>query len=331
MPFSPLTKALRHHSALRCYRICCKLKLIMPCSPIKLFCVLLTCSVSAVLPITGQPLDTARMQHVPQERPIGLAWKVVGDWQLDGRGNPLQSGDTILPGGLLMPLRPQVAHSITLLLPDGQRILYECFTEEDCVRGFRIPPLTEAPSPFATHMLRQVSRALIADRAAPAPMIAPGKTANTTQAKQDEALVVIDRDHQASVGGLITNVPNGAYTYNLEPLNHQQPARLQVSLQKTSSTCIFPVPSAGLYDISIWDDQNTPRIHLFLAAIEAKQSGAFAGYAKAQKLMNTWNANYYGWPVHDLLRAYLEALMQTASPGRPYASPSPQSRQISAP
>ena len=72
------------------------------------------------------------------------------------------------------------------------------------------------------------------------------------------------------------------------------------------------MPSAGLFEISIWDSQNTPRINLFLAAIQPQQAAAFSTYAPAKKLLAEWDEEYYGWPTHDLLRAYLQALAHAA-------------------
>ena len=177
-------------------------------------------------------------------RPTGVAWRVQGNWQQDAHGSPLRTGDPLLPGALLMPMDLTATHSITLLLPDGQRILYECFTEEDCSRGFRIPPLTEKPSPLATRILQQISGVMVQNRAdpgsrsGPAPA-SPANPARTTAAKRDEALAMLDHDNQASVGGLLANLPNGEYTYNLVPLDHLRAPRLQVPLHKSSTTCIF--------------------------------------------------------------------------------------------
>jgi hypothetical protein len=249
---------------------------------------------------------------VPQAQ-AGIAWRIQGGWQGDARIHLLQAGDLIRPGSLLLPSEMKGAHSITIFLPDGQRILYECFTEEDCSRGFRVPALTETPSAFATQMLRQISHALLQKQSAkPSSQALHASQPVTTVAKRDEVLVILDRDGNARVGGLLASLPNGAYTYNLLPLDHTQPSHFHVPLEKSSSTCLFPARSPGLYEISIWDKQNTPRIDLLLAAIEPAQTEAFSSFARARKLLEVWDAQYYGWPVHDLLRAYLESLMKAS-------------------
>ena len=310
---------------MRCRRVSGNLILSMPLSKFTASLLLPFCWLSSVALGQGK-------QPGPQ-KPTGIAWRVQGNWQQDAQRNRLRSGDAVLPGALLTPIDLKTTHSITLLLPDGQRILYECFTEEDCRRGFRIPALNETPSPFAASMIRAMSNALTENRMlaqtdpaldpTPAP---PAGPAHTTVARRDEAFAVLDRDHHASVSGALSSLPNSQYTYNLQPLDRRQPARFHVALKKTTANCILPVPAAGLYEVSIWDAQNTPRIDLFLAAVEPQEADLFASYPKAKKLLAEWDEDYYGWPTHDLLRAYLQALMKTGmkiAPTKPTATTAP--------
>lgn len=57
----------------------------------------------------------------------GLAWQIRGTRQLEGARRPIHIGDAIQPASLL-PADTAGDHSITILLPDGQHLLYECFT-----------------------------------------------------------------------------------------------------------------------------------------------------------------------------------------------------------
>src|SRR5579871_4480840 len=61
----------------------------------------------------------------------GVAWAVRGQWLVDGAGSPVVAGGAIPPGSLLLP-QGAPNHSILVLLPDGLRLLFECFTAEDC-------------------------------------------------------------------------------------------------------------------------------------------------------------------------------------------------------
>jgi hypothetical protein len=261
-------------------------------------------------------LPACAQTHPPVVKSRGIAWRVQGDWRLDApnlassRGRALQAGSPVPPGALLVAAQPEAQHSITIFLPDGQRILYECFTQEDCIRGFRVPALTEQPSEFAQRLLDQVSTQILRNaKQRPRPAT---QGARTTPAKLDEALATIDPEEKVTVGGLLSALPNGAYTYGLTPLNDRQAAQVHLPLKKTASTCIFTVPGPGLYEIALTDADSTPRINLFLAAIQPSQQAAFSSYPTAKKLLAAWDAEYYGWPMHDFLRAYLRALMDAA-------------------
>src|SRR5580658_6785531 len=66
----------------------------------------------------------------------GIAWNVKGSWQVENTGPQVLTGDAIPAGSLLTPGTAQpgtvaVNNSITILLPDGQLLLYECFTTDD--------------------------------------------------------------------------------------------------------------------------------------------------------------------------------------------------------
>ena len=90
----------------------------------------------------------------------GVAWQVRGTWQVGSTGAPVRVGDAIQPASLLQPTDTAGDHSITILLPDGQHFLYECFTVADCARGFRVPSLTRKPDTFAVEMLYSYSHSV---------------------------------------------------------------------------------------------------------------------------------------------------------------------------
>lgn len=236
----------------------------------------------------------------------GLAWHVKGAWQLDGKGAPIRAGDAIPPASLLQPDETVGNYSINILLPDGQHVLYECFTAVDCARGFRVPALLSRPDPFALNMLARIRSVLSgqqdaapnAHRAEPAPQMA-----------RQTAVAVLDAANRVQVAGLIADLPEGRYTYELRSVNNSYPPQLHLVLEKTAPAIELPLPAAGLYDITITDALNTPRVNLFLAAIRPAQSARFQSFQRARATMKKWNEDYTGWPIEDFLRAYLESLM----------------------
>jgi tRNA A37 threonylcarbamoyladenosine synthetase subunit TsaC/SUA5/YrdC len=265
----------------------------------RVYCKVLVCT----LLLQGSTALRAR------EAQAGLAWHVQGTWRVQGVAEPIRPGNAIEPASLLQPDEVAGPHSVTILLPDGQRVLYECFTAPDCARGFRVPSLIRKPSPFALDMLARIGSVLLRDSAA----ISNERHANhSPQPARQQAVAVLDAANRVHVAGLISDLPNGRYTCDLRPQNHAWPPQHGVAIAKTGPSIKFNLPASGLYDIVITDALNTPRIDLFLAAIRPSESAYFQSFRHAREMMEKWNDDYAGWPIDDFLRAYLESLVENA-------------------
>lgn len=227
---------------------------------------------------------------------------------------PLRAGDAVPPASLLQPDDTAGAHSITVLLPDGQRVLYECFTVADCARGFRVPSLIHKPDVFAVDMLARIG-AILSSKPDAAP--SRPRTGHALQTSRQEAVATLTAANRVRVAGLIGELPPGNYTYDLRPLGHAEPPQFQLALHKTGPSADLALPAAGLYEITITDALHVPRVDLLLAAIHPAQSARFASFRRARATMEDWNDDYAGWPSDDFLRAYLESLMQSAQPRHP--------------
>lgn len=213
------------------------------------------------------------------------------------------AGDAVQPGSLLQPAEGSSHNSITVLLPDGQRILYECFTVKDCARGFRVPALYRTPDPFAVEMLARIRAALIRGYS------------QQSRLPRDEAVAVLGPGNRVQVGGLAADLANGRYTYDLQPLNPEYSSQFHLALEKKSRSITLALPASGLYLVKITDDLNTPRIDLLVAAVEPAQAPDLEkSFREAQTLLKDWNGNYDGWPIHAFQRAYLESLMLRPKP-----------------
>ena len=198
--------------------------------------------------------------------PQGIAWRVTGSWRLDGKGAPIVAGDAIPPGSLLQPDAGAADHSITIFLADGRGILYECFTPENCARGFRVPTLYRVPDPAAVDMLARIHETVFR-----------GNASSSLQSDSDlprgEVLTVIGPGNRVHVAGLAAALSNGRYTYDLRPLNPAYPTQSNVAVEKTAPAIPLTLPAPGLYDLKITDDLKTPRIDLLVAAVTSRTSG----------------------------------------------------------
>jgi hypothetical protein len=250
-------------------------------------------------------LLSAASLHAKAASP-GIAWKVQGTWQEAGESAPIRVGDAIQPASLLQPDDKPGDHSITILLPDGQRILYECFTAADCARGFRVPSLHSKPDAFAVEMLARIRAVLTAG---PHDEFDGHRVEHAQPMTRAEELAVLDANGRVHLAGRLVDLPNGRYTYDLRPLNQAYPPQFHLAVDKAAPSIELALPASGLYVLTISDALNTPRIDLFLAAIKPMQTEDFDSFGRAKRMMLQWNEDYSGWPIDDFLRAYLQSLM----------------------
>jgi len=265
---------------------------------------------SALLWLSFLTLPAASLGAQEAEKaPAGLAWHVQGIWQAEGKSAPILTGDPVQPGSLLQP-SGTANHSIIVLLPDGQRFLYECFTVEDCARGFRIPSLFRTPEPFAVDMLARIHTVLAGGNHG-----SPANFQPVPRWPRDEVVAELDPDNRVHVAGLAAKLSNGRYTYDLQPLDPAFPRQSHLVLEKTAPSIALALPAAGLYVVTIADDRNTPRIDLFVAAAQPAETASLEkSFHDANALLKQWNSDYYGWPIHDFQWAYLQSLMLGAKP-----------------
>jgi hypothetical protein len=250
----------------------------------------------------------------------GIAWRVSGTWHVEGARQSLLTGDAIQPQSLLEPDVKDSAHSITVLLPDGQQILYECFTARDCARGFRVPALYQAPPPFVSDMLARIRAVLMRQRGQTA-----AKPANQPQIARDETVTVPGPNNRIEIGGLAARLSNGSYFGDLQSVDARYPRRSGIPLNKSGPSIPFTVPGPGLYLLRISDSRHWPRIDFMIAVVSPHDRSIAADFQKLRALLASWNAEYFGWPAHDFQRAYLQSLVlhipPAPTPGRQTETP----------
>lgn len=267
-----------------------------------LCCLVLICGVFFSLPIHG-----ARINHALSAP--GIAWNVKGAWHVEGIRDPILIGDAVPAGALLEPEVEDSAHSITILLPDGQSILYECFTAKDCSRGFRVPDLFREPDPSTAGMLRRIRARLREQRgkdtAAPA---------ENQHIAKEEAVAQLGAGNRIEIGGLAAKLSNGKYSGALRSFDARYPEQTDIPLEKSGSSIALTVPGPGLFLLTITDSMKWPRIEFMIAAVPPRNDAILKEFQKEHELLAAWKEEYFGWPIHDFQRAYLESLMLNISP-----------------
>ena len=274
-------------------------------------------ALAAILPVAISLSAIASAQSASRPASAmsaGVAWAVHGIWLINGGGSPIVNGGAIPPGSLLVP-QGDPNHSITILLPDGLRILYECFTQPDCARGFRVPALYRRPDPLALDLLSRV-RSEITSQSSQEKM-----AATNTALPRDETLVVLDTSNHVRIAGLAGQLSSGRYTGELRAIGGESPHVSQVSFDKSGPTVSLPLPAPGLYNLKIADSLSMPRVDLFLASAHPDQFPSLQkSYPQVKKMMLEWNEDYQGWPIHDFLRDYMRSFFE---PAQARAAPTP--------
>lgn len=241
----------------------------------------------------------------------GVAWRVIGQWRTDNSEKAISDGEAILPGSLLQAAGDPREHSITILLPDGQRVLYECYAERDCARGFRVPVLYRKPEPMAVDLLNRVN-AVEKHRAS---IQSNEQQRGEFPVPRDEAVSLLGPGNQVQIGGLAARLYNGRYSYTVTPLSNRSTAQPRREFNKQGDSITLTFPSAGLFDVLITDQMNTPRIDLLVAAVQQPAGQEIVkSFQRAEALLKDWNEDYQGWPVHEFRRDYLRSIMLRIEP-----------------
>ncbi len=245
--------------------------------------------------------------HAQPERTVtsGIAWNVQGEWHTLGVRAAIHTGDPIWPNALIQPDTSVSAHSIEVLLPDGQSILYQCFTRADCARGFRVPALFRAPDPFALQMLQSIRAALSEEQSKNASALAA-----PSRGVREEAVVALGPEHRIHIVDLAAKLSNGDYFGDLQSIEDRYPEQSRIALHQSGPSIDLTVPGPGLYVLNITDSRNWQRINIMIAVVSAPDSRIAKDFQREHTLLATWtHRDFFGWPVHDFQRAYLESLM----------------------
>jgi hypothetical protein len=242
----------------------------------------------------------------------GIVWEKRGDWHLNGSGTRLRLGDAVPPGSLLTAAGSKAAQSTVILLPDGQRLLCECYDAKACSQGFRIPAIVSAPSLAVWEMFVGVQKVLLARPAADdAAFEAPA--GHEALAAHVEIVSAVSPQGEISIASALRVLPPGRYALALTSDGGRGAGVIDLGKQPldwaaADGTARVRVPGPGVYRIRVSDTTLEPRIEIeALATMTGSFAEESAGLKHARETILEWSHTHEGWPLHDFLRAYLQS------------------------
>jgi hypothetical protein len=238
----------------------------------------------------------------------GLAWDVQGNWHADGSAAALATADLVVPGAVLQADSTDTAHSVTILMPDGQRLLCQCFDSSSCARGFRVPALLEEPQSSVRSLFDALQDTVRHHRSGGNSAV--GKGASNSAELQAEAVLPINSRSEIDLAPYLAKLPRGPYRLSFQRVGPDVSANTRIfnrDLSREGNR--FPILGPGLYEIGIVDPLHYSREHLYVLAISGNLSAAIASsFIDVERCLSSWDDIAPGWPVHELQRLYLEAL-----------------------
>jgi hypothetical protein len=241
----------------------------------------------------------------------GMVWEKHGDWHLNGSSDALRLGEAIPPGGLVTAGVQGSPHSIIILLPDGQRMLCECYEAQTCFQGFRVPAITAQPGAAVWEMFVGVRNVLLL-RPATAETAFPIPAGHAAMASNVEMVGAVSPQGEISITPALRVLPSGQYTLSVTRDGQQATDATWPVIQpldwRPGQPAQVRVGGSGLYRIRVSDQAYVPRIEIeLLATSPASLAAEAAGLKQTRSTILEWSHTHQGWYLHPFLRVYLES------------------------
>jgi hypothetical protein len=268
---------------------------------------------AGLLVLLGGSVTAVVAENVPPGPDLsGMVWERHGDWHLNGSSETLRLGEAVPPGGLITAGTEGSTHSMIILLPDGQRLLCECFEARTCAQGFRVPAISPPPKPLVWDMFVAVRNVLLL-RPTAAQTAFPIPVGRAEMAGNFEMVAPVSPQGEISIAPALRVLPPGQYSLSVMKEGQQPAASTVPAVQPLDWNPAHPVAQvrvggAGLYHIRVTDPSYVPRIEIeVLAASPASYPAEAAGLKQTRETILGWSHIQEGWPLHPFLRVYLEA------------------------
>jgi hypothetical protein len=245
----------------------------------------------------------------------GMVWEKHGDWHLNGSSSALRLGEAIPPGGLLTAGAEGPSHSIVILLPDGRRMLCECYDAKLCSQGFRVPAITPQPQPAVWDVFVAVRNVLLL-RPATAETAFPASAGRESMAVNSEIVAAVSPQGEISIAPALRALPSGQYGLRVSADGQSTmataPGVQSLDWSAAQKVAQIRVGGPGLYRIRVSDQAYVQRFDIeVLATSPTSLAAETASLKMARETTLKWT--HEGWPLHDFLRVYLESRLSASS------------------
>ena len=242
--------------------------------------------------------------HAQTAADSGMTWEAQGNWHLNHERQSIQRGDAVPPGALLTA-DVIVKASIVILLPDGQRLLFDCHDAHTCSQGFRVPALMAKPDTDDLDLFNAVRRAI--NQPHSSVETAPEPLASTTT--EAEAVARLENDENILLKQSLAGLPPGQYTLTVQSNDQAQPSKRQLTWSGSLDTGRLTLPGPGLYRLRLFGSLGGERMRVVLLAVPSTSfPTTLKAFTDARKTLAEWNETFPGWPVHEWLQLYLKIL-----------------------
>jgi hypothetical protein len=128
-------------------------------------------------------------------------------------------------------------------------------------------------------------------------------------------LVTLDPKSELKLTPYLAKLPRGPYSWTFQRVGAEVWTDLRsFDWDPSREGATFPVLGPGLYDIRIIDPLHYSREHLYVLALSTDSSGGIASsFLNAKRCLYSWDGIAGGWPVHELLRLYLEKVARDSA------------------
>jgi len=234
----------------------------------------------------------------------GIAWQIQGGWRANQTQDLIRRGDAVTPGTLLTADDSTNA-SILVLLPDGQRLLFDCHDAHTCKQGFRVPALIAKPDDDAIELFDAVRTTM---QQQPAANTANRSHATTTET---EAIVPMHADGTIALKQALAGLPPGQYRMTVQGESDPQISERSLTWSGPHDEAQWPLSHPGIYRLRLFGSLGGERMRVMLLAESPKLFPSVQkAFAEAKNDLEEWNETFPGWPTHEWLQLFLRSLAQ---------------------